>query len=109
VYVQSVPGSGGKFQISSAGGIQPRWRRDGKELFYISADDKLMAVEVKINNTFEAGSPKALFDLQLNTTVAGRWAYQPAADGQRFLVLSNARSASPLITVVLNWQAGLRK
>jgi len=108
VYVQPVPASSGKFQISSAGGTQPRWRRDGKELFYISAEDKLMAVEVKINNTFEAGSPKALFDLQQNS-MAGRWAYQPAADGQRFLVLSNARSASPLITVVLNWQAGLRK
>jgi hypothetical protein len=64
---------------------------------------------VKINDSFVAGSPKALFDMQLSMTVAGRWAYQPAADGQRFLVLSNARSASPQITVVLNWQAGLRK
>jgi hypothetical protein len=109
VYVQSIPASGSKFQISSAGGIQPRWRRDGKELFYISADDKLMAVELKIGNTLEAGPPKAVFDLQLNTTLAGRWTYQPAADGQRFLVLSNARSASPLVTLVLNWQAGLRK
>jgi len=109
VYVQSIPAGGSKFQISSAGGSQPRWRRDGKELFYISADAKLMAVELKINNTFEAGSPKALFDLDLSATAAGRWAYQPAADGQRFLVLSNARSASPLITIVLNWQAGLRK
>ncbi len=109
VYVQSIPASGSKFQISNAGGIQPRWRRDGKELFYISADDKLMAVDVKINDTFVAGSPKALFDMQLSMTVAGRWAYQPAADGQRFLVLSNARSSSPQIAVVLNWQAGLRK
>ena len=39
VYVQAVPASGGKFQISNAGGTQPRWRRDGKELFYVSADD----------------------------------------------------------------------
>jgi Tol biopolymer transport system component len=110
VYVQSIPAGGSKFQVSIAGGSQPRWRRDGKELFYISADSKLMAVELKINNTFEAGPPKALFDMDLGAaTAAGRWKYQPAADGQRFLVLSNDRSASPLVTVVLNWQAGLRK
>jgi Tol biopolymer transport system component len=107
VYVQSIPAGGSKFQISNAGGSQPRWRRDGKELFYISTDDKLMAVEVKIGNTFEAGPPQPLFDMPLNSYV--RWLYQPAADGQRFLVISDSRSASPPVTVVLNWQAGLRK
>jgi hypothetical protein len=107
VYVQSIPAGGSKFQISSAGGVQPRWRRDGKELFYVSTDDKLMAVEVKMDNSFEAGPPQPLFDMPLNSSI--RWLYQPAADGQRFLVLSNARSASPLITVVLNWQAGIKR
>ena len=47
VYVQAIPASGAKWQISPAGGAQPRWRRDGKELFYISTDQKLMAVSVK--------------------------------------------------------------
>jgi eukaryotic-like serine/threonine-protein kinase len=106
VYVQSIPAGGNKFQISSAGGGQPRWRRDGKELFYISTDNKLMAVEVKISNTFEAGPPQPLFEMPLNSNL--RWNYQSAADGQRFLVLSNSRSASPPLTVVLNWQAGIK-
>jgi eukaryotic-like serine/threonine-protein kinase len=107
VYVQAIPAGGSKFQISSAGGSQPRCRRDGKELFYISTDDKLMAVEVKIGNAFEAGPPQPLFDMPLSSI--HRWLYQPAADGQRFLVLSNSRSASPPVTVVLNWQAGIKR
>ena len=56
VYVQAIPASGAKWQISPAGGVQPRWRRDGKELFYISADQKLMAVPVKSGAGFEAGT-----------------------------------------------------
>lgn len=56
IYVQSFPAGAGKFQISAGGGNQPRWRRDGKELFYIAADGKLMAVEVKTAPTFEAGA-----------------------------------------------------
>ncbi len=70
-----------------------------------------MAAPVKSGATFEAGSPQALFDIQpIYGPLAGRFAYQPAADGQRFLVLANvAGTAAPPITVVLNWQAGLKK
>ena len=111
VYVQPIPTSGAKWQISAAGGDQPRWRRDGKELFYISADQKLTAVPVKSAATFEPGSPQALFETQpLFGPLAGRFAYKPTADGQRFLVLANTGgTAPPPIIVVLNWQAGLRK
>src|SRR5438309_1199910 len=69
VYVRGFPAAGGKWQISNGGGGQPHWRRDGKELFYVTADKKLMAVEVNgSSGTFEAGIPKSLFDLRINTT-----------------------------------------
>jgi eukaryotic-like serine/threonine-protein kinase len=111
VYVQSIPASGAKWQISPAGGVQPRWGRDGKELFYISAEQKLMAVPVKSGATIEAGTPQPLFDIDpIFPPLVGRFAYQPAADGKRFLVLAVAGgAASPPINVVLNWQAGLKK
>jgi Tol biopolymer transport system component/predicted Ser/Thr protein kinase len=113
VFVQSFPPGGGKFQISSGGGIQPRWRRDGKELFYISADGKLMAVDVQAGATFQAGVPRALFDTRIveNTPVSYR--YDVTADGSRFLVnsLRQADVSAPVqaIVVVMNWQSGLRK
>jgi len=110
VYVQSIPASGSKFQISNAGGGQPRWRRDGKELFFISSDNKLMAVPMKIGDTVEAGPPKPVFDLQpIFPALFGIWDYEPTADGQRFLVLTEANTTNAPITVVLNWQAGLRQ
>ncbi len=111
VYVQAIPASGAKWQISPAGGVQPRWRRDGKELFYISTDQKLMAVPLKGGNGFEAGAPQPLFELDpLFPSMMGRFAYQPTADGQRFLVLELVGgSTAPPVNVVLNWQAGLKK
>ena len=62
IYVQPFPtASSGKWTVSTGGGIAPRWSGDGKELFYISADSKMMAVEVSTNPVFKAGIPKALF------------------------------------------------
>jgi Tol biopolymer transport system component len=110
VYVQSIPASGRKFQISSAGGVQPRWRRDGKELFYISGDQKLMAVPVKMGDAFEAGAPQPLFGMKpIYQPLVGRFVYEPAPDGQRFLVLTETGATSPPITVVLNWPAGTKR
>jgi len=113
VYVQGfvpdhVPAAGiGKWQISAAGGAKPRWRRDGKELYYIALDDKMMAVPVKSTaTTFEPGPAVALFE----THPRGYVPYDVAADG-RFLintVTEGAADSSP-ITVMLNWTAGLRK
>jgi len=111
VYVQPFPASGGKWQVSAGGGSQPRWRRDGKELFYVSADKRLMAVELKADATFEAGVPKALFGTRfLPAAPPHLLSYAVASDGQRFLVtrLVEEEPAIP-ITVVLNWTAGLKK
>ena len=113
VYVQSFPASGGKWMISTDGGAQPQWRRDGKELFYISSDRKLMAVDVKGNgSTFEASVPKALFDLRVQTPAlpGPRNFYIAAADGKRFLVtsVSEDRLTTPT-TVLMNWTADTKK
>jgi len=61
IYVSSFPALNGKWQVSSAGGQEPRWRQNGMELFYLSANEKMMAVEVKAGASFETGSPVALF------------------------------------------------
>ena len=109
IYVQGIPASGAKWQISTTGGNQPRWRRDGKELFYVSAQ-KLMAAPVKTGTAFEAGSPQPLFEIQpVSTRFDNQATYQPTADGQRFLVTAPVGgAATPPITVVLNWQATLK-
>jgi WD40 repeat protein len=111
VYVQSIPADGVRKPISTAGGDQPRWRRDGTELYY-SAGGKLMAVPVKINTRFEAGVPQPLFDGVPGGTPANRiWSYQPSADGRKFLLMSPAGGVAPAspVSVVLNWQAGSGK
>jgi hypothetical protein len=108
IYVQSFPMLTGKFQISTDGGTQPRWRRDGKELFYLALDRKLMAVGVKTGATFDAETPRTLFQTTLNVADQ-RQTYAVAADGQRFLLNAPVESASPPMTIVLNWPALLKK
>jgi Tol biopolymer transport system component len=107
VYVQSFPRLGGQRQISTEGGTQPRWRRDGKELFYLAPDRKLMAVSVKMGVAFEADTPRALFQTELNTGDL-RQSYAVSADGQRFLLNTPLEGGPPPITVVLNWPALLK-
>ena len=116
VYVQPFPiSSGGKWPVSNGGGSQPRWRRDGKELFYITPDSTLVAVSVTANGAnFQLGAPKALF----RTTALGgtggapglSWRWDISPDGQRFLINSelDGATASP-VTMVLNWEAALKK
>jgi Tol biopolymer transport system component len=109
VYVQSFPPTGIKYQISTAGGIQPRWRNDGRELFYIAEDGKLMAVPVKTGATFEFGSPSVLFEPPVPQG-NGSQGYEVAPDGQRFLfrtVPAGERTAP--ITIVTNWLASLKQ
>ncbi len=110
IYVQTFPEHLGKWQVSTSGGIEPTWRRDGKELFYLSADDKVMAVEVNTDSAnFQAGIPKPLFQTQLVLGFLWRNRYVVSADGQRFLMLTptGETPANP-ITVVLNWPAELK-
>jgi hypothetical protein len=107
VYVRSFPSLGELHQISTAGGTHPRWRRDGKEIFYLGADRMLMAVELRA--TMEPGTPRALFPLPIAAsllTITDRTLYGVASDGQRFLVASPIEGAGPqAITVVSNWLA----
>jgi eukaryotic-like serine/threonine-protein kinase len=105
VYVQTFPASGGKWLVSRDGGAQPRWRADGKEIFFIAPDRRLMAVDVKLEGTtFEAGVPKPLFQTQIVSYPNPRNAYDVSADGQRFVILTPLQeNTSTPITVVTNW------
>jgi serine/threonine protein kinase/Tol biopolymer transport system component len=113
IYVQTFPtAANGKWKVSQGGGTQPRWRRDGRELFYIAGDSQLMAVSASTSPSFVAGTPKALFAAPVfgagATTVVAR--YDVASDGQRFLINATmADNATAPITVVLNWQEELKQ
>ena len=99
--------SGGKWQVSYGGGIRPRWSTDGKELFYVTLDGKVMAAAVTLGPTFQAGTPKLLFQAPPQP---GRPNGDITADGRRFLFPVPADpTAQPPFTVLLNWQAALEK
>jgi eukaryotic-like serine/threonine-protein kinase len=108
VYVQAFPTQTGTWPISVAGGTQPRWRRDGSELFYLAPDRKLMAVAVKAAATFEADSPRPLFETTLDTTQF-RQTYAVSNDGKRFLLNAMIETSAPPLTVVQNWPALLKR
>ena len=107
VYVQPVAKEGGKWQISTSGGMNPKWSRDGKELFYLSLDNQIMSSEVKIGSVFEATVSKPLFAIHPYTTQRigsqSYSAFEPGPDGRRIAVHSSLSSSPPNITVVLNW------
>jgi Tol biopolymer transport system component/predicted Ser/Thr protein kinase len=106
VYLRAFPDSGAKWLVSIQGGSFPRWRGDGKELFYLSPEGKLMAVAVKEKGgALEWETPRPLFPV---APMGLLHPYDVASDGQRFLVLQPAEeSRSQPLTVVINWQAGL--
>ncbi|MGH9366633.1 MAG: protein kinase domain-containing protein [Thermoanaerobaculia bacterium] len=109
IYAQSFPGPGGKWQVSTAGGSDPVWRADGKELFYRAPDQKLMAVDIRIAESFQAGIPQPLFLGRVQPGTA-RNKFLATADGQRFLFVAPlGREAMTPTTVVLNWNAGLAR
>jgi Tol biopolymer transport system component len=87
IYVQSFPVPGGKVKVSRSGGSHPSWGKDGRELYYVSADDKLMAVPVQSGAEISAGTPVALFEIGSYGRRNNVYTYQPAVDGQRFLVI----------------------
>ena len=111
IYVSSFPASGSKWPVSN-GGSYPRWGRDGKELFYVAPDGALTAVPVRpVGQGLDFGVPAAL-PLMVNT-IGGEFAYpyDIAPDGQRILVLapvSGGRDSASL-TLLMNWDAGLKK
>jgi hypothetical protein len=98
-------GTGGSVLISRGGGTSPRWRGDGRELFYLATNGKMMAVDVMAGQEFQAGTPAPLFQTPPGTIVG-----DSAADGKRFLLVTPVGpSASVPFTVVLNWMAGLKR
>ncbi len=107
-FVPGVPASGGKRQLSTNGGTTPYWRRDGRELYYLAADGKLMAVEITPGAELKAGTPQELFAPSGYRVNADR-GYTLTGDGQRFLFVTSADEASvPPFTVVLNWMAAVK-
>jgi Tol biopolymer transport system component len=107
VYVIPFPGPGGKWQVSLGDGRGPLWRRDGKEIFYLSADNKLMAVKVETSGgSLAAGGARVLFDSH-SYGVFGR--YDVSADGQRFVVVYEGNRPSSTLTSVVNWTADLKE
>ena len=108
VYVVPFPGPGGKWQVSPGGGCYPRWRRDGKELFYLSADNKLVAAEVKSDATgFAIGAVNPLFETRVYRS--GYFGFDVTADGQRFIICREPGQPNIAITLVVNWDAELNK
>lgn len=110
IYVQPFQGAGsgpgGKWQVSNNGGSQPRWRGDGRELFYLSGG-KLMAVAIREGTKgIETESARELFPIQARQGY--RYDYDVTADGQRFLVLAPAEEAASPLTVIYNWQGALK-
>jgi len=105
VYVAPFPGPGRKWQVSLAGGFDPRWRGDGREIFYLSPNGKMMAVETDYGaDDFRIGAAQALFDLSRSAD------YDVTRDGQRFIVTAELEGPeAPPLSLVHNWTAELKK
>jgi hypothetical protein len=111
VYVQPFPGPGGKWLISTGGGVYPLWARSGREIFFRS-EDKMMGVPVEIQPTFKAGTPRVLF--QGGSYLAGYLGlgtYDVAPDGQHFLMIKEkeAPASSKQLNVILHWTDELKR
>jgi hypothetical protein len=113
IYISSFPKPAGKLQVSIAGGVTPRWRHDGKELYYLAPDKKLMAVELKnIGASLQAVSVRPMFEMfqTMFLTAAGVNQYDVTRDGSQFVAdtVVTDESSAPL-SLVINWTAGLKK
>jgi Tol biopolymer transport system component len=108
IYVIPFPPTpnGGRWMVSRGGGVQPRWRRDGRELFYISPDWTMMAVPVNSTPVFHAGTPQALFNTDMVDTGirTGPMRWDIAPDGKRFLIISDKSQGASSLNVMLNWR-----
>jgi hypothetical protein len=109
IYVRDMSGAGGRWQISTAGGVEPRWSHDGRELYYRNFS-QLMSVAVTTASTFQAGKPdplfEGIFDLRTNSGIT----YDVDPKGTRFLMIRPAdESTAPSVTIVLNWFDELRR
>jgi len=119
IYVRTFPEAGGPWQVSVAGGLHPRWARDGSELFYVAPDTRLMAVPIRVTpetRALDAGVPVALFPTRLATGAfivtsgyQARAQYAVAADGRFLMNVSADEAVTSPITIVQNWAVGLTK
>ena len=111
VYVTPFPSGGTRWQVSGSGGTQPRWKPDGRELFFVSADDDLTAASVDGSGArFEVKEVRPLFRVStyLGPRV-GLYGYDVSADGKRFLVNYAGETSVPRVALVVNWTAELKK
>ena len=113
IVVQPFPDpSGGKWQVSSAGGLYPRWRRDGRDLFYIDGAGRMVAVSVRTDGAFEVGTSTPLFETSIGSS-GEIWLsqYDVTADGQQFVLATRSSLLGPFtaLTVTLNWTAEFKK
>lgn len=108
IYVIAFPpaANSGKWMVSRGGGVMPRWRRDGKELFYISEDWKMMEVKVSNSPVFQSGTPRPLFDTQMVDTGirTGPMSWDIAPDANRFLIISESAADASSLNMILNWR-----
>jgi Tol biopolymer transport system component len=106
IFVTPFPPAGSKWQISTAGGQEPRWRQNGKELFYLSPDGKMMAVAVTAGASFAAGPPVILFQTNRRQAISSQdvFSYDVSSDGQRFLIVTHMDEGGFVPpSVILNW------
>jgi eukaryotic-like serine/threonine-protein kinase len=109
IYVQPYPGPGGRLQISTGGGTEPVWSRNGRELFYRSGD-KLMAVDIDIRSGFSAGKPKSMFQGLYQPTPVVEANYDVAPDGRFLMIKPGGEEQAPTqVNVVLNWFEELKR
>jgi serine/threonine protein kinase/Tol biopolymer transport system component len=111
IYIQSFPTAGRKRLISTNGGFEPEWRKDGRELYYMAPDRKLMAVTIASSpSSVEVSIPRALFEAPEVRPFIGRAQYAVLDNGQRFLFNARYENAEPRsINVIFNWLAGIKR
>ena len=112
VYIRAFPASAGqKMRISNGGGYQPRWRRDGKELFFFTGDGRLMSADIVPGAVLRHGAQTTLFQVPIfggGAAISNHY-WDARADGQRFLInTTSPASKSAVLTVVVNWQSEIR-
>jgi hypothetical protein len=111
IYVQTFPEPRGKWQVSANGGSHAAWSRDGKELYFVAPDAKMMAVEIKSGPTLDHGVPKPLFDTRLDplSTPDDFIRYDVSKDGRFLIATPLEHAANVPLTLWVNWTAGLKK
>jgi serine/threonine protein kinase/Tol biopolymer transport system component len=112
IYVSPFPSVNGKWQVSNGGGQEARWRQDGKELFYVSAEGKMMSVGVVTGASFKGSPPVALFQTHRRQPISAQdaFSYDVSSDGQKFLIITRMDEASAAPpSVLLNWASEMEK